>query len=163
MRALLSVGLLSLLIAAACSGGGEPRVPEGPPLTVVRDAPAITRSAGRFEVFLEAPGESASAEVDLGAGSGPAEVRARLEALLGLLEDARRATPFGGQQVRGAASFRYEVETAEGADIDVWIDASGRLRRIEVPNVPLPPDETPAPTQPGNGLPSLLTVDLVFP
>jgi len=152
-----------MLALPACSAGGEPRVPEGEPLTVVRDSPDVTRAGGEFEVFVESPGKVDSATLDLGAASGPAEVRSQLEALLGLLDDAREARPFGGQQVRGAASFRYEVLTVEGADIDVWIDASGRIRRIEVPDVPLPPDETPAPTQPDNGLPALLTVDLVFP
>lgn len=159
MRRLL-IPAIALALAGAC--GGEPRVPEGVPLEVVRQAPEATAAAGPADVFLEAPGETLNVELDLGAGTGPAEVRRRVVEILSLLDDAEEARPFGGQQVRGAATFRYEVITAEGADIDVWVDNELRVRRIQIPAVPLPPDDSPPPTQPENGLPALLTVDLVF-
>jgi hypothetical protein len=147
-------------VAGACAG--EPGLPTGDALTVIRDAPAATRSAGEFLAFVQSPGRSRQGDVDLASQTGPVDIRSRVEAVLDLLEDAEEAVAFGGQQIRGASTLRYEVTTAEGADIDVWIDSENRARRIEVPNVPLPPPDRPAPTQPENGLPDLLTVDLVF-
>lgn len=152
--------LAALLLFGTACAAGEPRVPPGEPLSVVRAAPAITRNAGAFEVFVSRFGSGDNAEVDLGRGLGPTAVRREAERALDLLADAEEATPYGGQQVRGAPTFRYEVTNSEGATFNAWIDIEGRARRVLTPDGPL--SASPAPTHP-NGQPALLTIDFVFP
>ena len=156
VAALLTGGL------AAC-GSGQPRVPTGEPLSVVRAAPEATTAAGLVTVFVSAPRETLEGRVDLARAEGPAPVRERAEKVLGLVGRAAKAVPYGGQQIRGASTMRYEVTLIEGGRIDVWIDVEGRVRRVELPDAPAdaPPEASP-PTQP-NGLPALVTVDFVYP
>ena len=151
--ALLAFGLLF----AACADV-EPRVPDGEPLEVVRDAAERTTDGGVVEVFVSRPDGSLEGEVDLARGSGPPDVREQAAAALERLAQATEAVPYGGQQVRGAATMRYEVTTA-GAEIDVWVDGSGRARRVQMPDGE--PGQSPPPTQ-ENGVPALVTVDFVF-
>lgn len=135
-------------------------MPTGEPLTVVRSAPDVTMAAGTITVFVESPRTSLEASVDLGREEGPAEVRERALAALELARSATEAMPYGGQQVRGASTMRYEIETDDGAEADIWIDVEGRARRVQVVDGPL--DADPPPTQP-NGLAALVTIDFVYP
>lgn len=141
----------------------EARVPTGDPLSVVKAAPGQTANAGPVTVVVSAPGADLEGRVDLATDEGPQDVRRHAGAALERVGEAAKAVPYGGQQVRGASTMRYEVTTGEGTRIDVWIDVEGRVRRVELPDAPAdaPPEAVP-PTQP-NGLPALVTVDFVFP
>ena len=134
-------------------------MPTGDPLTVVRAAPEATAAAGPVTVFVSGPKRSLEGRINLATAEGPAPVRERAETVLALLGRATKAVPYGGQQIRGASTMRYEVTTQEGTGIDAWIDVEGRARRVEVPDAL--PGASPAPTQP-NGLPALVTVDFVY-
>ncbi|MBW3537455.1 MAG: hypothetical protein KY395_06780 [Actinobacteria bacterium] len=161
-----SSAVLFVIVLAGALGGcasDQPRVPTGDPLSVVKAAPEQTTSAGPVTVVVSAPDEDLEGRVDLATGEGPLEVRRHADIALERVGRAAKAVPYGGQQVRGASTMRYEVTTAEGSRIDVWIDVEGRVRRVELPDAPAdaPPEASP-PTQP-NGLPALVTVDFVFP
>lgn len=150
---------LSSILVAAC-GDSAPRVPTGDPLEVVRESADVTVNAGLATVYVDSPGESASAAVDLAREVGPEEIRARALEALELARRATKATAYGGQQVRGASTMRYEVTPEGGGRLDVWVDVAGRARRIQFPPGDL--SATPPPTQP-NGLPALVSIDFEFP
>ena len=154
----MRAGLAVVVFAVSC--GGEPRVPTGEPLTVVRAAPDLTIAAGTITVIVESPRQNLQDSVDLGREDGPSAVRRRALEALDVARSASEAVPYGGQQVRGASTMRYEIETEDGAEADIWIDVEGRARRVQLVDGPL--DASPPPTQP-NGLPALVTIDFVLP
>lgn len=163
--------LLGLAVLTAC-GDRPPRVPTGDPLEVVRAAPDLTEQVGRVTVFVDRPGESVSAQLELRRGQTPrylrdrsgildrTDIRERARAALDLARRATEAEAYGGQQVRGVSTMRYEVTVPGGWEADVWIDVGGRVRRVQFADGATP--QSPDPTQP-NGLPALVTVDFVFP
>ena len=126
----------------------------------MRSAADRTIAAGTIIVIVDSPRENLQGSVDLEREEGSAAVRERALSALDLARSAAEARPYGGQQVRGASTMRYEIETQEGAEADIWIDVEGRARRVQVGDGPL--DATTPPTQP-NGLPALVTVDFVVP
>ena len=160
MRAARVWSLLFLLTAALATGCGDrpARVPTGEPLDVVRASADLTERSGDVRVFVDAPGESVNAVVDLARGVGPNEIRQRARLALDVIRTATKAVAYGGQQVRGVSTMRYEVTPRGGGDIDVWVDVDGMARRVQLPDGPLA--EAP-PIQP-NGLPGLVTIDFVF-
>lgn len=143
---------------AACSNV-PPQVPSGDPLEVVMEAPDRTIDAGAVRVFVAAPSSSLEAELDLAGLQGPADVRKHALGALEVVRTAADARAYGGQQVRGAPTMRYEVTTRDGGEFDLWIDVEGRVRRVLLPEGPL--TASPPPTSP-NGLPALVTIDFVF-
>ena len=149
--------LVAVTLAGAC-GDRPPRVPTGEPLSVVRTSADLTERSGEMRVFVDAPGESVNAVVDLARGAGPVEIRERAGAALAAIRTAEQAEAFGGQQVRGISTMRYDVTPRGGGDIDVWVSVDGRARRVQLPDGPL---TEPPPTQ-ANGLPGLVTIDFVF-
>ena len=128
-------------------------------MEVVRGAADLTERSGSITVFVDAPGESVNAVVDLAGGVGPAEIRERARRALDLIRTADSAVAYGGQQVRGVSTMRYQVTPHGGGDIDVWVSVDGVARRVQLPDGPL---AEPPPTQP-NGLPGLVTIDFVIP
>lgn len=110
-------------------------------------------------MFVAAPNESVDAEIDLATPRGPAGVRDHALNALRLVRTAKEARAYGGQQVRGTSTMRYEVTAGDGGEFDVWIDVAGRVRRVLLPDGPL--TASPPPTLP-NGLPALVTIDFVF-
>lgn len=150
-----------MLVTVAVTGGcaeRPPRVPTGDPLEVVQASADLTERAGEIRVFVDAPGESVSAVVDLARGVGPAGIRERARLALDVIRTADKAVAYGGQQVRGASTMRYEVTPRGGGDIDVWVSVDGAARRVQLPDGPLAEDP---PIQP-NGLPGLVTIDFVL-
>ena len=125
---------------------------------MVRSSADLTERAGEIRVFVDAPGESVNAVVDLARGDGPAEVRDRARLALEVIRTAERAEAYGGQQVRGVSTMRYDVSPRGGGDIDVWVSVDGLVRRVQLPAGPL--DEPPPIQQ--NGLPGLVTIDFVI-
>ena len=150
-----------LLVTALTAGCGDraARVPTGDPLSVVHAAADRTERAGEIRVFVDEPGESVNAVVDLAREAGPTEIRERARSALDVLRTATKAVAYGGQQVRGTSTMRYEVTPRGGGDIDVWVSVDGRARRVQLPDGPL---AEPPPLQP-NGLPGFVTIDFVFP
>lgn len=152
-------------MATAC-GDSPPRVPTGDPLEVVRASADLTERVGRVTVFVDSPGESVSGEVDLEAapGSGPeildrTDIRERARSALDVARRAVTARAYGGQQVRGVSTMRYEITYPGDWEADVWIDVDGRIRRVQAADGAT--RGSPNPTQP-NGLPALVTIDFVF-
>ena len=111
-------------------------------------------------MIVESPRQNLEASLDLAREEGPAEIRERALHALDVARVASEARAYGGQQVRGASTMRYEIETEDGAEADIWIDVAGRARRVQLVDGPL--DASPPPTQP-NGLPALVTIDFVLP
>lgn len=133
-------------------------MPTGDPLTVVQTSADLTPRAGVLRVFVNGPTESLEGEVGLASGTGPPAIRERALAALDVARWATKAVAYGGQQVRGVSTMRYEVTTREGGQVDVWVDVEGVARRVQLPDGPL--DASPPPTQ-ANGLPALVTLDFV--
>lgn len=135
----------------------------------MRAAPDASVAAGRVGVDAAGPDAEASGTIDLQTGvadlrfggtrgaSPPAEV-ADPGAVLDLIRGAVDIHSYGGQSIRGVATFRYEavvnveralvdvpagrraaleaLTTKLGAPafyVDVWVDGSRRIRRIQVP------------------------------
>lgn len=157
-RAIAALILFTIALAGAC-GDSPPRVPTGEPLQVVRASADVTERSGEITVFVDAPGETVRAAVDLAKDLGPSEVRQRARSALDVIRTATKAVAYGGQQVRGVSTMRYEVTPQGGGDIDVWVSVDGMARRVQLPDGPLA--EAP-PIQP-NGLPGFVTIDFVPP
>ena len=159
-----------MLVAAVVGACGDrpPRVPTGDPLEVVRASADLTERVGRVTVFVDSPGDSLRAELNLATDltSGDIhsrfDIRERARASLDIARRAVGAEAYGGQQVRGVSTMRYDVELPGGWEADVWIDVTGRVRRVQFAEGEKATPESPDPTQP-NGLPALVTVDFVFP
>lgn len=144
----------------------------------VEGAAPDASSAGRVDLGAEVP-----ATVPLsgrGASKGYPELANPL-AMVDLMRGAVAVVAYGGVAVRGVSTFRYEtvvnverallavpesrraevtaVAQALGADsyyADVWIDAEGRVRRIQVPIT----KTTVRPGTRDKRTPRLVTVDL---
>ncbi len=151
-------------------GGGEPG-PTAHPDTVVRKAPDITFATGAARVVGAAPGPvTATGSVDFATGADRLDVQPPQKstppfgvtepaAVLDLLRGAVKVTSYGGAEVQGIGTKRYEVDIDLGkaiaatpaerrADLhtldgrlgdddalwaDVFVDTHGRVRRVLLP------------------------------
>lgn len=166
VASLLTLGVLAL---AGC-GGEEAALPDGTPVEVVGRAPDVTLATGRAEVVVSAPTLTASGEIDFATGESDfvfepdrpsAEARLELRdprAVVDLVRGATEVVSYGGSEVRGASTLRYEVQLdparaaartpAERRDViediaarrgqgtifaDVFVDRFNRLRRVTIP------------------------------
>lgn len=159
---------LCLLITAAC-GRGEPG-PTAHPDTVVAAAPDRTLATRSATVLGAAPGITAQGTVDFTSGVdkltvspppkteppfGVIEPAAMLDLLRGVIE----VSAYGGAEVQGIGTKRYQVDIdvakaiaatpearradlrrldnqlADNVDLwaDVFVDSAGRVRRILLP------------------------------
>lgn len=184
----LAVGAVALVPACGSERTGGPR---GAPEAVVRGAPDRTFAQRRARVEAAAPDAGSRGAVRFdrpqpllpvtppGAPAYPELTRPL--GLVDLVRGAFRVVSYGGVEVRGVSTFRYEVlvnveravEAAPGdrrGDVegflralgrapfyaDVWIDAQGRVRRIQVPV----DKTTRRPATRDRRPPRLITVDL---
>ena len=154
-------------LAAGCAGEGA-SLPEGRPADVVAAAPDATLDEGGAEVIASAPTVTAHATVDFRSGS----TRARYEpevsdprvelanpiAVLDLVRGATNVEAYGGAEVRGVSTMRYDVDIDPGrageqtpaerrspvaavaAEVgggtifaDVYVDRFNRIRRVTIP------------------------------
>ena len=129
-------------------------------MVVVRASADATQRLGEIRVFVDAPGESVNGLVDLARGTGPPEILGRARHALALAGTATKASAYGGQQVRGASTMRYDVTPRGGGRIAVWVDVAGHARRVQFPDGPV--SASPPPTQ-ENGLAAVVTVDFLVP
>lgn len=152
-------GVLCALVLAAC-GGDRTGGPQGDPTDIVSRAPDRTAAAGTATVAISLPSARASGVVDFGTGlasdlrATPAAVEALPAAARrpGLALDVVRAVasiePYGGSEVRGASTIRYELDIAPTPELleqlggslegdtfyaDVYIDSEFRIRRLSMP------------------------------
>lgn len=173
---LLSVAATAALLTGC--GADRPALPSGDPLEIVGKAADTTARLAHATVSVTDPATNLEAMVTpVRPGHGRADRYAT--AALQVLHAAVDVDPFGGQAIRGVSTMRYSV-TADAAvaraalgpgaplgdlgpktfELDVWIDAGYRVRRVQLATVP---GATPPPTARG-GVPALLTVDfLAFP
>jgi hypothetical protein len=166
----LSVLFLVALTTAACGGGGDAG-PTGKPATVVADAPDVTLATKNAHVVGAAPGVTATGRVNFTSGSDALTVRGQRKAkppfgvtqpaaMVDLLRGVVHVRSYGGAEVQGEGTKRYEldIDLAKairatpagsardelllldgklGADRQVWadvfIDGAGRIRRILLP------------------------------
>lgn len=161
--------MLLTAAAGACVGGGQPG-PTAHPDKVVRNAPDITLAVGTSRVVGAAPGVTASGVVTFATGEDQLDVRGRHTAdppfgvtepaaVLDLLRGVVRVKSFGGAEVQGIGTKRYEVDidlakaiaatpAERRADLhildgrlgkddelwaDVFVDSRGRVRRVLLP------------------------------
>ncbi|HVT76482.1 MAG TPA: hypothetical protein VHD87_05590 [Acidimicrobiales bacterium] len=168
MSRVIAVVFLAL-VATGCSGNGDAG-PTAKPDAVVANAPQITMALGNAHVVGAAPGVTASGRVDFVTGAdtltvaglkkdaapfGVTEPAAMIDLLRGVVD----VKAYGGAEVQGEGTKRYEVDInlpkaiaatpptrradlqklngVVGADeklwADVFIDKSGRVRRILIP------------------------------
>lgn len=166
-RVLLVV--LASVVAAACNGTDE-QAPTGDPEVVVRRAPDVTLATGTARVLGAAPGVTAQGTVSFTTGIDrlvmrPAPTDAppfgvtEPAALVDLLRGVVAVRSYGGAEVQGVGTKRYEVDidlpkairatpVERRADLrlldgrlgddaklwaDVFVDGRGRIRRILIP------------------------------
>jgi hypothetical protein len=150
----LFVGLLTLL--AGC-GGDRTGGPQGDAASVVGKAPDTTLAARRAKAFVATSSATATGTVDLvthtatmqvaPAGASQAEFLDPAVAI-DVVRNAVKIDVFGGAEVRGASTIRYELDVAPTPDLlqrlgrtlkgdtfyaDVFIDAQFRIRRVIIP------------------------------
>lgn len=160
--------VLAALAATGCAGE-EAALPRGTPAAVLARTPDATLAAGRAMVIASARTARAEADVDFRRFTAavtyePADLRdPRLElrdpiAVVDLVRGATEIDPYGGSEVRGASTMRYQVKIDAGlaatrtpADrragleavatdldgrtvfADVYVDRHYRLRRVTLP------------------------------
>jgi hypothetical protein len=171
LLALLRVlAVLSLVFAVtACNGNGDAG-PTGHPDTVVADAPDLTVSSKTAYVVGAAPNVTATGRVDFTTGADNLRPRGldaknppfgvvQPAAVIDLLRGVTKVRAYGGAEVQGEGTKRYEVEldlakaiaaTPEerradlhlldglvGEDDELWadvfVDRTGRVRRVLLP------------------------------
>jgi hypothetical protein len=155
--------------AAACGGGGDAG-PTGRPDAVVAAAPDVTSGTKSAHVVGAAPGVTATGRVDFTTSGDTLTVRGQKRAtppfgvtqpaaMIDLLRGVVHVRSYGGAEVQGEGTKRYEVDidvakavtAAEGptreqlrlldervgADHQIWadvfVDGAGRVRRILIP------------------------------
>ena len=155
--------------AAACDGKGDAG-PTGKPDTVVRKAPDLTFATKNAHVVGAAPDVTATGRVNFVTGGDALTVRGRKRAtppfgvtepaaVIDLLRGVVDVRGYGGAEVQGEGTKRYEVDIdlakaiaatpeARRADLhhldgllgpddelwaDVFVDKAGRIRRILLP------------------------------
>ena len=130
--------------------------PQGDPAQIVGRAPARTVAAGRATATVATSGAQADGPVDFATGAAKmtvrppdataSELRDPLVALE-ILRHVAKITPFGGAEVRGASTIKYQLDVAPLPDLadrlgglhrptfyaDVFVDSAGRIRRVTVP------------------------------
>ena len=136
-----------IALLAAC-GGDRSGGPRGTPQAVVRAAPDRTVAVGRARVHAAGPGVVSTGTVDFAAHrsqvtvAGPGSEKATAElrdpvVAIDIVRSASKIEPYGGTEVRGVATMKYELQvTPAGARpffADVWIDSERRIRRVLVP------------------------------
>lgn len=168
-RVAVAVAVLLAAGTGACVGGGEPG-PTAHPDKVVRAAPGITFALGAARVVGAAPGITATGSIVFATGADDLEVAGPLKteapfgvtepvAVLDLLRGVVKVTSYGGAEVQGIGTKRYEVDidlakaiaaTPEqrradlhildgklGPDDELWadvfVDSQGRVRRVLLP------------------------------
>ena len=154
-------------VMAAC-GGDRSGGPRGEPSAVVGQAPDKTVAAGRATVSAAGPGVVGEGTVDFTAKTsdvrveGPKAESAGVELrdpvrVVDLVRGVVDIEPYGGAEVRGASTIKYELEVdprraqVEGFGsrpffADVWVDSDGRIRRVLVPtdkSKPRPKNDDP--------------------
>jgi hypothetical protein len=178
-RRLLPALVAVALVVAAC-GDDRRGGPTGDPTTIVSQAPDRTAEAGTAKVTIATPSGRGQGTVDFAAGTArirmtPASAdRPPLVADPSLVLDVVRAAasvePYGGSEVQGASTIRYELDIAPSPELveriggqlrgdtfyaDVYIDADYRIRRV---NMPLDLNER-RPSRTNRILAKLLTID----
>ena len=158
-----------MFAAAACAGGGDAG-PTAKPDTVVAAAPDTTMAAHTARVVGAAPNVTATGRVDFLTGADRLRVRGlkpddppfgveQPAAVIDLLRGVVHVRAYGGAEVQGEGTKRYEVDIdlakairatpeARRADLrvldglvgpddelwaDVFVDRTGRVRRVLLP------------------------------
>ncbi|MBV8961264.1 MAG: hypothetical protein JOZ37_05370 [Actinobacteria bacterium] len=149
------------LVMTGLTGCGKDRTggPRGTPDAVVTGATDATFRAGRADVQAATADTTSSGWVDLARrqahvtlagrdpGGAPVLLRDPLLAVE-LLRGATQIEEYGGAEVRGASTIRYQFEvdpkrasvgplvvglTRATFYADAWIDSAGRVRQVVVP------------------------------
>ena len=169
MRRVFGLGVVAGLALLSACGNGSPG-PTAAPDAVVHSAPDITLGTKTAHVVGAAPGITATGRVDFQTGvdelnvvpTPTGEVAFGVEepaAVLDMLRGVTGVRSYGGAEVQGIGTKRYEVDidlgkaiaktpTARQADLhlldgklgkdkslwaDVFVDRQGRVRRVLLP------------------------------
>ena len=173
----VSVPVVALAAVLVACGGDRSGGPRGEPSAVVGAAPDKTAAAGRATVSAAGPGVVTEGTVDFASRTsnvqvkGPKAEGAGVELrdpvrVVDLVRGVVEIEPYGGGEVRGASTIKYELEVdpkkaqLEGFGsrvffADVWIDSDGRIRRVLVPT----DKSQPRPKNDDPDLLDLITVD----
>jgi hypothetical protein len=143
-------------VLAAC-GADRTGGPRGDPTAVVGKAPDLTVAARTARVVVATPNAKADGTIDFGTAqatmrvrpltaSGPALTKPALA--IDVVRAAVSVRSYGGQEVQGASTIKYEVDVAPSAALasqlggglrretfyaDVFVDSQGRVRRVVIP------------------------------
>jgi hypothetical protein len=168
----VALTVLVAIVAGACNSNEKPNPgPTGRPDDVVRAAPDITLRTGTARVVGAAPGISATGTVTFETGEDRFEIAGRGKgktppfgvvhpaAVIDLLRGVVNVEPYGGAEVQGVGTKRYDVDIdlskaitwtpkarrddlellvgQLGKDNKLWaavfIDSVGRVRRVLLP------------------------------
>jgi hypothetical protein len=158
------------LVATACGAGNGDPGPTAHPDKVIADAPDLTIATGAARVVTGAPGIEASGTVVFATGDDALIVKGRATnqppfgvtqpvAVVDLLRGVVKVRAYGGAEVQGEGTKRYEVDidlakaiaatpAERRADLhlldgllgkdaqlwaDVFVDGKGRVRRVLLP------------------------------
>ena len=173
------VVIIAALVVATC-GGDRTGGPKGDPAEIVSKSPDRTIAARTAKVAIATPSARGAGTVDFVTGS--ADVRVTPESAqhpllmdkpalaLDVVRAAASIEPYGGSEVQGASTIRYELDIAPPPGLveqlggglrgdtfyaDVYIDAQYRIRRV---TIPLDLDER-RPSRTNRILAKLITID----
>jgi hypothetical protein len=154
---LIAAAAALTVVFAAC-GADRTGGPKGDPTTILAEAPDRTVAAGTAKVAVATPTAVATGTIDFAKGQAQMTVKpagasepelTNPAAAIDIVRAIARIDPYGGAEVRGASTIKYEVDIAPdealvaklgGGDLrgetfyaDVFIDSQHRIRRVTLP------------------------------
>lgn len=155
-----SASFILVFVAIALAGCGADRSggPRGDATAIVSHAPDRTTAARTAKVAVATPTATADGAIDLASGAAQMRVRpvdahepelTQPALALDVVRAIASVVPYGGAEVRGASTIKYEVDVAPSEELvaklggsglrgdtfyaDVYIDSQGRIRRVTLP------------------------------
>ena len=154
---LVFVTFVTVAMATAACGKDRSGGPRGDATSIVMKSPDITAAAGRAKVHVATPNATGDGTVDFGGATAHVAVRpgnqpepefANPALALDIVRSVVSVLPYGGAEVRGASTIKYEVDVAPPPDLlaklgqtmkhdtfyaDVFVDSKGRVRELARP------------------------------
>ncbi|HZN15123.1 MAG TPA: hypothetical protein VFB78_12680 [Acidimicrobiales bacterium] len=149
--------VLAVVIGVAGCGSDRSGGPKGDPTTIVATAPDRTLAAGTAKVAVATANSVATGTIDFGTGAARMHVTPATATepeltnpvvAIDIVRAVASVDPYGGAEVRGASTIKYELDIAPGEELtaklggglrgptfyaDVYVDSQLRIRRVTLP------------------------------